>query len=154
MADENAPLHGTAIAHSGTGCLILGASGTGKSRLAAEAMSQGAKLVADDRVALMAMSGLLAASAAPGLQGILEIRGMGLIRLVDVPTRQIIHLIVELDPETNVRLPEPQTREYCGIKVPYLRLPPAPHTCAATLLLYLRSMQDGRVLPPDWRPNA
>jgi HPr kinase/phosphorylase len=147
-----APLHGTVISYLGMGCLILGASGTGKSRLAQEAMVVGAKLVADDRVNIALTSGLLVAAPVPELAGIFEIHGIGIIRVNDALARQVLHLVVELDPSADDRLPEPQRMELLGMPLPHLRISPPPKTSAAGLLLYMRSMQLGGVLPTDWRP--
>ncbi len=43
-------LHASAVAVDGRGCLITGASASGKSTLALEMIALGAELVADDRV--------------------------------------------------------------------------------------------------------
>lgn len=132
--------------------MLVGASGTGKSRLLVEALHHGAHLIADDRVRLCALNGHLVASAVPELVGVVEVRGMGLIRQPDVAQSHPIHLVAELDPTTQTRLPEPKTREFQGIQVPFLQLLPPPMTSIASLLLYLKAMQEHRILPPDWRP--
>jgi HPr kinase/phosphorylase len=152
--NDQAPLHGSAFAYMGTGCLVIGASGTGKSRITAEAMMMGAKLIADDRVALQPMMGMVAIAQLPELAGILELRGMGLIRMNDTTSKHVLHLVIELDPTAGDRLPELQKRQFLGIDVPYLRLAPAPQTSAALILHYLKAMQEGRVLPTDWKPKS
>lgn len=151
---EQEILHGSAFNYKGAGCLVLGASGTGKSRLLAEAITLGAKLVADDRVILGQMLGLLAAAPVPQLLGVIELRGFGLVKMNDFASKQMIHLVIELDPTADTRLPERQTRLYQGIEVPYLCLPPLPQTSVPVLLLYLQAMQEGRVLPTDWKPAS
>lgn len=148
------PLHGSAFNFKGAGCLILGASGTGKSRLLAEAMALGAKLVADDRLTLQLMLGMLAVAPVPQLMGIMELRGLGLVKINDFIAKQMIHVVIELDPAADSRLPEAEKRTYLGVEVPYLRLPPVPQTSAAALLIYLQAMQEGRALPTDWKPAA
>ena len=147
-------LHASAFAHNGCGCLILGASGTGKSRLVADATALGAKMIADDRGMLVPMMGMVAAPPVPELLGILELRHLGLVRLNDVASKHVLHLVVELDAECDTRLPEPEIRQYLGVSVPYLRLPPIPKTSAAALLIYLKAMQESRVLPTDWKPKT
>lgn len=147
------PLHASAFAHHGAGCLILGPSGSGKSRLVAEAILHGAKLIADDRVELVPMMGLVAIAAAPELSGVLELRGLGLIKFHDPTTRHVLHLVVELDPACDTRLPELESREFLGVSVPYIRVPAVPAISGAQLLLYLKAMQEGRVLPTDWMPK-
>jgi HPr kinase/phosphorylase len=148
------PLHASLFAYQGAGCLLIGASGTGKSRLTAEAIAQGAKFIADDRVQLSLMQGLVTGSPVPNLAGVIELRGFGLIKIIDYNQRQVIRLIVELAPGEVERVPPAQTRELLGVEIPYLRLPPVPGTNAAALLFYIRAMQDGRLLPPDWSPHA
>ncbi len=152
--NEQVPLHGSAFAYGGSGCLIMGASGMGKSRITAEAMMMGAKLIGDDRLTLQPMMGMVAVAQVPELAGILELRGMGLIRMNDTTTKHVLHLVIELDPAASERLPELQKRQFLGIDVPYLRLAPAPQTSAALILHYLKAMQEGRVLPTDWKPKA
>ena len=149
------PLHATAISYQGMGCLILGASGTGKSRLAADALMLGAKLIADDQVRLMSSNGFVVAASVPELAGLLEMRNFGLIRVADTDTASPhnLHLVVELDAQSDVRLPEPEMRSFLGIDLPFLRLPPVPRSSASALLLYLQAMQAGRILPTDWIPK-
>lgn len=145
-------VHGSVFAYQGAGCLLLGASGTGKSRLVGDAMLHGAKFVADDQVQLSIMSGMLSATSVPNLAGVFELAGYGLIRITDYNQRQVLHLAVELSAEAPERLPAGETRAFLGVKLPLLRLPPAPKTTIAGLLLYLRAMQEGRILPQDWMP--
>jgi hypothetical protein len=63
-----------------------------------------------------------------------------------------IHLAVELVPGEAPRLPEPATRNMLGVEVPFLRVPPPPHTTAASLMLFAEALFYRRVLPTDWRP--
>lgn len=146
------PIHASAFAYAGMGCLLLGASDSGKSRLVAEALIHGGQLIADDRVQLDARDGMLIASAPAALAGVLELRGLGLIRAENVVKAHPLHLVVELAAESMERLPEPQTRDYLDIQVPYLRLSTSPMTGIAPLLCYLRAMRDGAVLSTDWIP--
>jgi HPr kinase/phosphorylase len=146
------PIHASAFAHKGAGCLILGDSGSGKSTLLAEVMLRGAKLVADDRVALHASDGKLIANPVEPLKGVVELRGFGLIRQEEVVEAQAIHLVIALDAAANERLPEPATHTYFGVNVPFLSVPPPPVLSAASLLIYLEAVQEGRTLPTDWHP--
>ena len=154
MADPYAPLHASAFAYQGVGCLLLGPSGSGKSWLVGEAIALGARLIADDRVILMPMMGLVSASPAPELAGVLELRGLGLVRLNDVAAKHLVHLVVELDPAYDMRLPELEKRPFLDVPIPYLRAAPVPKTSASALLIYMKAMQENRVLPTDWRPKA
>lgn len=146
------PIHASAFAYKGAGCLVLGDSGSGKSTLLAEVMLRGAQLVADDRVALHASGGKLIANPVEPLRGVIELRGFGLIKQEEVVEAQPIHLVIALDAAANERLPEPATHTYFGVNVPFLSVPPPPVLSAAALLLYLEAVHEGRTLPSDWHP--
>lgn len=79
--------HASCVAVNGTGILIRGASGAGKSRLvhkillAAPVHGFTAMLVADDRVALTVRSGRVIASPPDTLKGLIEVWGLGIARL-------------------------------------------------------------------------
>ncbi len=147
------PLHASAFAYRGMGCLVMGESGSGKSSLISEAMLRGAQLIADDRVVLKAERGALIASAPEGLAGVLELRGLGLVRVEEALTAHPLHLAITLDAAASERLPEPKTINLAGMDLPHLHLPPTPKTPVAALLLYLEAMREGRILPTDWRPG-
>ncbi len=71
-------IHGTLLSVYGTGVLIRGESGTGKSECALELVSRGHALVADDAVALERIGSTLYGSAPTAFTGLLEIRGLGI----------------------------------------------------------------------------
>ncbi|PIY73077.1 MAG: serine kinase, partial [Rhodobacterales bacterium CG_4_10_14_0_8_um_filter_70_9] len=70
-----------AVAGKARGLLILGASGAGKSALALELIALGAALVADDQVALRRVGEAVVAAPPPPLAGLIEARGLGLLRM-------------------------------------------------------------------------
>lgn len=74
-------LHASCVAIEGRGVLLAGPSGAGKSDLALRLIDGGAALVSDDQVELFMKDGRLWAAAPPALEGLLEIRGVGLVRL-------------------------------------------------------------------------
>ncbi len=147
-------IHGSAFAYQGFGCLLRGPSGSGKTRLVADAMGLGAKLIADDQVVLSPLMGLVSAAPAQGLLGVMELRGMGLIKLPDTPTKHVIHVVIDLTAPADQRLAEKKTTQLLDIAVTHFEMPPVPYTSAQSLLLYLKAMQEGRALPTDWRPQA
>ena len=150
----SAPIHASAFAYKGAGCLILGESGTGKSELVANALLHGATLIADDRLELHSEGGVLYAEGAAELKGVLEIRHFGLIRYCQNIRAHPIHLVLELSPGVELeRLPEFIKKEFCGVKVPYLQHPPTSAPIMASVLLYLTAVHEGRVLPTDWHPT-
>ena len=113
-----ANIHATAVAlDPERGALILGRSGAGKSELALRLMAFGARLVADDRVDLEARNGSLWSCAPAPLSGLIEMRGVGILRADPIPEARIM-LVVDLDLEETERLPPLRTRDLLGISLP------------------------------------
>jgi HPr kinase/phosphorylase len=122
-------VHATCIALGDAGVLIRGASGAGKSTLAlllldrAELMQGSAHLVADDRVRLTRAGEAVVAHADPALGDRIEVRGLGLLRVVEVLPRVPVRLVVDCVADAP-RLPEsPLSRTpLLGLDLPALRL--------------------------------
>ncbi len=72
-------IHGVLISVYGKGVLIMGESGMGKSEIALELIRKGHILVADDRVDVSRVHNTLIGRAPELLEGMLEIRGIGII---------------------------------------------------------------------------
>jgi HPr kinase/phosphorylase len=122
-------VHGSCAARDGTGVLLLGPSGAGKSDLVLRLLDRGFVLVADDRVELA--EGL--AWPADGLAGLLEVRGLGIVRLpYAAPVR--LALAVSLG-GGGERLPSPA--RYAAADVPLLHLDAASPSAAAVIALAL-----------------
>lgn len=149
-------IHAALIANQGMGILISGPSGSGKTRLAVESMQLGAKFIADDQVVLSLNTGMLMGGPKPGFKGVLELRGVGLVQLPDTATQQVIHCLVELAPPEQIeRLPATrETREFLGVTVPVIRMAQPPFTSGSMVLSAVKWVQEGRILPLDWHPNA
>ncbi len=109
-------LHGSAVAIDGTGVLILGASGSGKSGLALRMMAQGARLISDDRVLVKPSAGRLIATAPPGLRGIIEARGIGLLR-AEAVNEAPLALAVDLDRPPAARMPHLREFRHSGLAI-------------------------------------
>ena len=123
------------MAVDGRGLLILGPSGSGKSRLAAEMVALGARLVADDRVEIR--SGDPPILAAPARwPGQIEIRGLGLL---PVPSAGPVpcHAVLDLAVQGRGRLPDHGIITLLGRNVTCLRWGDG-RPYAAALMLYLR----------------
>lgn len=102
--------------------LLLGESGSGKSDVALRLIAAGAILLSDDQTALSVEGGRLMAEAPERTRGLLEIRGVGIIRL-DVAGPAPVALAVHLDPKARIaRLPTPQS--YSPPSLPCLTQPP------------------------------
>jgi serine kinase of HPr protein (carbohydrate metabolism regulator) len=116
------PLHGTVVASYGRAVLLRGPSGSGKSDLALRLIDRGFILVADDQVLLARAGGDLIAQAPPALAGLIELRGLGLVRLPYCPSARI-YLVVDLvSPQHVERLPDPYLVAFLGLDIEGLRL--------------------------------
>ncbi len=130
-------IHGTCVALGEDGVLLRGPSGAGKSDLALRLIDRGARLVADDRVELRRCDGRLLARAPAPLNGLIEVRGLGIVRLpsaIDVA----IALVVDLVPAAEIeRLPEPEFETLLGVARPRLALDPFEVSAPAKIALAL-----------------
>ena len=122
-------LHATAIRIADAAVLLVGPPGSGKSDLALRLIDRGAGLISDDQVELEAFGPQLFARAPVTLRGLLEIRGLGIVRLPWVISAQV-HLVVDLaiSPE---RMPRHQHQRISGVDIP--RIAVAPFEASAVL---------------------
>jgi hypothetical protein len=103
---EEKNIHASCVAIGTQGVLLLGPSGAGKSDLALRLIDEGAKLVADDRTILFLRRGVLNARAPATIKGLLEIRGLGIVKSPACASVAIA-LVVRLGRE-GARLPAPR----------------------------------------------
>ncbi|MEL6792264.1 MAG: serine kinase [Pseudomonadota bacterium] len=113
---------GTAVAIEGRGLLILGPSGAGKSALALDLLALGGALIADDVVIVARRGDDLLLSCPPGGEGLVEARGIGLLRAPPAGPAPLA-LVLDLGAEETARLPEPRTWSLSGVSVPLARKP-------------------------------
>lgn len=139
-------LHASCVALEGRGVLISGPSGSGKSALALELMARGALLVADDRTEIRRQGDLLHARAPAAIAGLIEARGLGLLR-AEIVTEVQLHVIVDLSVLETARLPRHVRDQLLGIDLPRLSRVDAPYFPAA-LIQYVK----GGALDPDSPP--
>jgi HPr kinase/phosphorylase len=107
-------MHGSCVARDGAGVLIVGPSGAGKSDLALRLLSRGFVLVADDQVDIA--DGF--ARAPDALAGMLEVRGLGIVRLPYV-SGVVLKLVVALTDQSE-RMPS--TERHAALDLPLVRL--------------------------------
>jgi HPr kinase/phosphorylase len=130
-ASDRHNVHATALAMGDRGVVIRGPSGSGKSDLALRCLGLAAselvplpfRLIADDWVEL-ARAGVAVALTCPhAIVGRLEVRGVGIVRIQPVETAQLA-LVVDLVSQSQPieRLPENETAELLGLRVPRLAL--------------------------------
>lgn len=77
-------LHGTLMNVYGSGVLIMGDSGVGKSELALELIRRDHVLIADDRVVTYNMHNTIVGKSPEILEGVLEVRGIGIINVMQM----------------------------------------------------------------------
>ncbi len=140
-ADVPLTLHASCVAVGGRGLLILGPSGSGKSSLALRLIALGAVLVADDRVDLVRSGDRLIARCPPPLSGLIEARGLGILRSPFV-AESPVHLVVDLATTQPARLPEHKTILLLDCRIDLVHPTLNAHFPAA-LLLYLREGRAG-----------
>lgn len=138
MSIETAQIHATCVADMrggrAGGILLLGASGSGKSDLALRLIDGGFRLVADDQVLIAADKGGLVARAPQPIAGLLEVRGVGLVRIEPLAAARLC-LAVRLDDADIPRLPRPRTKMFCGVRLPLLSLHPFEASASAKIRL-------------------
>jgi serine kinase of HPr protein (carbohydrate metabolism regulator) len=133
-------LHASCVAIDNKAVLLAGPSGAGKSDLALRLIDGGARLVSDDQTALRVESGQLLVSAPATLQGLIEVRHVGLMKMpfvAQAPVALYVELVA-LD-ERLERLPEDDTFFLLDHPVKRLRLPSFAASTSAkirTALLY------------------
>ena len=137
-------VHATSVAFrhraSWRGVLLRGPSGAGKSDLALRAIAAGGRLISDDQTRLSIKDRQLIATAPATLAGLIEARGIGIVRLPrgQVLTRARIFLAVDLvRPEKIERLPDPVCEDFQGLSLPVIALAPFEASTVAKLRLAL-----------------
>jgi HPr kinase/phosphorylase len=145
LADTTS-VHGVFMDVLGTGVLITGDSGIGKSELALELISKGHGLVADDVVELARIAPTTLEGRCPGmLQDYLEVRGLGLLNIRTIfgetaaRRKMKLKLIVYLQKLVSgveaPRLPlDAQTQEILGVPIRKVVIPVAVGRNLAVLL--------------------
>ncbi|MGG7567673.1 HPr kinase/phosphorylase [Rhodovulum sp. DZ06] len=145
-------LHASCVALPGPSgaplaALILGPSGAGKSTLALDILSRGGILVSDDRTRVRRDGGrLLAACPSPAHRGLIEARGVGLLRVPALEEAEAV-LVVDLSAAEGDRLPPPRRALLLGRALPRIlgaagdragTAPFGPPALAAAVALLLR----------------
>jgi serine kinase of HPr protein (carbohydrate metabolism regulator) len=105
-------IHASAVLVGAQALLIRGPAGSGKSRLVLDLLQAAAgghlvfaRLVADDRIHVEAVHGRLIARTPPAIAGLMEVRGLGILRFPYEPAA-VISWVADLDVEAPPRLPD------------------------------------------------
>jgi len=137
VTTASATLHASCVAVDGRGLLIMGPSGAGKSALALRLISLGAGLVADDRTEVTARAGQLVARSPQPIRGLIEARGIGLLRATPVDDARIT-LVADLGKIEDHRLPPARKITILGFELDLVLHVQNDHFPDA-LMLYLRN---------------
>ena len=134
---NEAILHASCVAVEGQGLLLTGPSGAGKSSLALRLLGLGARLVSDDRTAVWADGGRVHARCpSPAILGLIEARGVGLLRAPTVESAPLA-LVADLAETEAERLPPFRKLTILGCELPLVLQVQRDHFAEA-LMLYLR----------------
>jgi HPr kinase/phosphorylase len=135
--------HATAVAIEGEAVLLRGPPGSGKSDLALRLIDDGAQLIADDQTLLRRAASRVVASAPPEISGLIEIRGIGILR-IDPAEATPLFLIVDLVASGAIeRLPERRWEALLGVDVPLITLAPFEASAPTKLRFLRRALADG-----------
>lgn len=141
MTETNEKIHGSCVEVEGLGVLLCGPPGSGKSDLTLRLIDDGARLIADDYTELTPDGGRLYASAPDNIEGLLEVRGVGLLE-IGAALRVELGLVIDLVESADVeRLPEDRTTNLSGIEVPLFALAPFEASATAKVRLIARRVK-------------
>lgn len=131
MSTASHNLHATAITVDGIGLLFLGPSGSGKSGLAFDCISEArlaglaGALISDDRVLLSLESGNLVARGPAQIRGLIELRYSGIASVDHVEEAHIHYAIFPVGADEQHRLPpdDEMVEVVTGLYLPVIRVP-------------------------------
>jgi serine kinase of HPr protein (carbohydrate metabolism regulator) len=124
--------------------LVLGGSGSGKSDLMLRALGQGFRLVADDRTLVWSSGGKAFGRAPESLCGLIELRGVGVLREPALPMAEIALAVRCSDAHEIERAPETAFETIAGIQAPLVRLHAPDASAPAKLGRALNRLGRGR----------
>ena len=127
-------LHAVLMEIYGIGVLLLGESGIGKSEISLDLIRKGHRLIADDRVDISDVRGVLIGTCPESISGMMEVRGIGIINVErmfgvnSLSDKSVIKLVINLVPFKKEEAMErigmkTDSYEILGEKVPLIKLP-------------------------------
>ena len=130
-------IHASCVYIKNKGILFLGDSGSGKSDISLRLIADyKATLIGDDRIDIIAKGNNIIASAPKNLSGLLEVRGIGIIK-VKTKKKNKIDIAVFLTQDKIERMPEPLYYELLDKKIPLININPFEASATAKILAAL-----------------
>jgi HPr kinase/phosphorylase len=146
MSGEALLVHATAVAIGGSALLLRGPSGSGKSDLALRLIDAGGQLVADDQTRLWRDGDAILTSAPEPIAGLIEARGVGILRLDPLSIAPLALIVDLVAPERVERLPEPSSETIFGLAIPLVAIAPFEASASIKLRLALTMIADGGII--------
>ncbi len=136
--------HATFVVVHGTGTLITGKSGAGKSECALDLIVRGWQFVSDDIVEIKKVGSHLLGSAPETVKHMMEIRGVGIVNIADLFGRtsvmesHSIDMVINIEPlEKGMEYDrlglENKRKKILGLELPLVNIPVRPGRNTATL---------------------
>lgn len=141
-------LHATCVKFEGRGILLLGKSGAGKSDLALRLIDAGGVLIGDDYVNISAArDGKLKAESVDTIAGMIEVRGVGLVRMT-YEKEVLLSIALDLVRESEKidRLGQTQSYEIEGQALPLVPFKPFEASAIAKLRVLLKEFERSGIL--------
>ncbi len=138
-------MHGTCITIGASAILLRGAPGSGKSDLALRLLGRAeleARLVADDQVQVERRGDQLWAQAPAAIAGLLEVRGIGIVRLEPLAAARL-RLVLDLVPAEDVpRMPAAAACTIDGVALPLYPCAPFEASAPDKVALLARALDE------------
>ena len=133
-------MHASFVLWRNKGILFKGKSGSGKSELSLKFIeNKGAVLVADDVVVLETRKNRLFGRAPENIQGLLEIRNVGISRYEFVTEAEVSLLVNLVENKQNLeRLPKNKFENILGVEIPVIDLYAEDTTILEKIIVKLR----------------
>lgn len=146
MSETGSTIHATAVSAGGSGVLLRGPAGIGKSDLALRLIDRGALLVADDRVEIVRRRDAIFAAPPGRLRGWLSIAGLGPTRFPFASETRIA-LVCDLEYDPPRHPLERPTEPLLGVPLRRLRLDPRAASAPLMIEAALRALAEGTPPP-------